>query len=156
MEQSETNQSKKRKNRSEKRVYQYATGRGGTPIGNESPMGDYSNDEHVYQYASGRGGNPVSREDMATWEKQHNMLHFGKGPKGWQRPDDRIKEDACEALYKSHEIDASDIEVDVKEGCIFLHGTVESRKVKRLAEEYVEDILGVRDVQNQLSIRQAG
>lgn len=154
MENMESIPSKKRKNRSEKRVYQYASGRGGSPIGNESPMGDYSEDERVYQYASGRGGTPLSREETTTWGKQHNMLHFGKGPKGWQRADDRIKEDACEALYKSHEIDASDIEVDVKGGCIFLHGTVESRMVKRLAEEYVEDILGVKDVQNQLTIRQ--
>lgn len=155
MEHPHFNQSKRQKNRSEKRVYQYATGRGGVPIGNESPMGDYENEDRVYQYASGRGGTPVSGEDSRTWERQHEMLHFGKGPKGWQRSDERIKDDACETLYKSHDIDASDIEVNVKDGCIFLHGTVESRSVKRMAEEAVENILGVRDVQNLLRIRKS-
>jgi hypothetical protein len=41
--------------RGERRVYQYATGRGGVPIGKDRGVSDES-DEGDYQYATGRGG----------------------------------------------------------------------------------------------------
>lgn len=137
----------------ERRVYQYATGRGGVPVGKQSPMGDFEREERVYQYASGRGGQPIPKDEREKWEKKHNMIHFGKGPKGWKRSDERIRDDACEILYKSHDVDASDVEVDVKDGCIYLKGTVESRQAKKLAEEAVENILGTKDVFNEIRIR---
>ena len=75
----------------------------------------------------------------------------GKGPKGWKRSDERIKEDVNEALFKSYEVDATDIEVDVKDGVVYLRGSVHVRGDKREAEDCVENIHGVVDVQNQLS-----
>lgn len=78
--------------------------------------------------------------------------HFGKGPKGWKRSDERIREEACEALYRDHRIDASDIELTVKDGTLTLSGTVDSRDTKRAAERCVENISGVDDVHNQLRI----
>lgn len=139
-----------KKHRGERRVYQYATGRGGIPIENESPMGDYLDESRVYQYAGGRGGVPLTREDMANYRNIFTETHFGKGPKNWQRSDERIREEACEALYRSYDVDASDIEVEVKDGCVFLRGTVDTRQTKKLAEDVVENISGVKDVQNQL------
>lgn len=85
---------------------------------------------------------------------QRNL--FGKGPKGWQRSDERIKEDVSEALARDPEIDASDIEVQVNRCEITLSGTVDDRRTKRLAEDCVERVFGVVDVQNQLRIRRAG
>ncbi|MFP5384825.1 MAG: BON domain-containing protein [Bacteriovoracia bacterium] len=79
--------------------------------------------------------------------------HFGKGPKGWKRSDERIREEACEALYHDSRIDASDIDVEVKEGTVKLRGNVDSRDTKRAAERCVEDISGVEDVQNELRVR---
>lgn len=82
-----------------------------------------------------------------------NYDHVQRGPKGWQRADDAIREDACEALaYHSH-LDASDIEVEVKSGEVTLSGTVDSRASKRLAEALVEPVRGVHDVHNRLTIR---
>lgn len=74
----------------------------------------------------------------------------GKGPRDWKRSDETIKEEACEALTQDRDIDASEIEVEVKNGIIYLSGTVDNRYAKRLAEECVENIFGVQDVQNQL------
>lgn len=50
------------------------------------------------------------------------------------------------------EIDASEIEVHVREGTVTLTGTVEDRRSKRMAEDAVEDLAGVKDVQNQLQV----
>lgn len=74
----------------------------------------------------------------------------GKGPKNYKRSDERIREDVCEALIAHPEIDASDMEVEVKEGVVFLTGSVESRLVKRMAEDLVETISGVTDIRNEL------
>ncbi|MCC2678578.1 MAG: hypothetical protein K0R29_1154 [Pseudobdellovibrio sp.] len=76
--------------------------------------------------------------------------HAGKGPKGYRRSDDRIREDVCEALSSHPEIDASDMEVDVKDGLVIFKGSVESRLVKRMAEDLIENIPGVVDVRNEL------
>src|SRR5690606_11395561 len=40
----------------------------------------------------------------------------GRGPKGWQRSDERIREDVCERMANDPQLDASNIEVDVKNG----------------------------------------
>jgi osmotically-inducible protein OsmY len=59
----------------------------------------------------------------------------------------------CEALTDHDDVDATDIEVTVKNGEVALTGVVEDRYMKRLAEECVERVSGVRDVHNQLRIR---
>jgi hypothetical protein len=77
---------------------------------------------------------------------------FGKGPKGYRRSDDRIREEISEALYRHSAIDASEIEIEVKEGVVTLQGTVEGRRMKRLVEDVVEDVSGVSDVHNNLRL----
>lgn len=79
--------------------------------------------------------------------------HQHKGPKGWRRADDTIREDVCEALAYHPSLDASDIEVEVKEGEVTLTGTVADRASKRHAETAVEHVRGVLDVHNRLTIR---
>lgn len=79
----------------------------------------------------------------------------GKGPKGYRRSDDRIREEVCEALFRSPFVDASDIEVTVKDGCVSLKGTVDSRNAKREAESCIENLSGVDDIQNELRLRRA-
>lgn len=102
-----------------------------------------------------RGGYGVTGfNDVNINEKEGGF--FGKGPKGWKRSDERIREDACEALYRDSEVDASDIDVSVKDNCIFLKGTVSSRQEKRAAERCVENLSGVEDVQNELRIVMKG
>jgi hypothetical protein len=79
--------------------------------------------------------------------------HSGRGPRNYQRADSRIEEDACEALYLHGQIDASNIDVSVQNGEITLTGTVETRQEKRLAEDILESISGVKDINNQLRVQ---
>jgi hypothetical protein len=79
--------------------------------------------------------------------------YVGKGPKGYRRSDERIKEDVCEYLAQHGEVDASDIEVYVQDGEVTLTGTVDSRRVKRMAEDAAELAAGVREIHNQLRVR---
>lgn len=76
----------------------------------------------------------------------------GKGPKGFRRSDDRIKEEVCEALEYDSDVDASEIDVTVKEGICTLTGTISSRQMKRQAETCVENVRGVQDVKNELRV----
>lgn len=92
---------------------------------------------------------PVEREDKQTQIADHT----GKGPKGWRRSDAAIYEDANEALFRSYEVDASDIDVSVRDGILTLTGFVDSRTSKREAESCIEHIHGIKDVKNNLQIR---
>jgi hypothetical protein len=76
----------------------------------------------------------------------------GRGPKNYQRSDDRIREDVCERLAMDHDVDASEIEVNVAEGVVTLNGSVNERHAKRLAEDLCESVRGVKDVQNNLRV----
>jgi len=78
----------------------------------------------------------------------------GKGPKGYQRSDERIREDVCERLTHHPEIDASEIDVKVNNGEVTLTGTVDERQAKRMSEDLVESISGVKDVHNQIRVRE--
>ena len=57
---------------------------------------------------------------------------------GWNTDDDRI--------------DASEIEVKVESGVVTLTDKVRSRQAKRRATFVIDDISGVRDVQNNIKV----
>jgi hypothetical protein len=78
--------------------------------------------------------------------------YSGRGPKGYQRTDERIREEVCERLTDHGGVDACDIEVDVHAGEVTLRGTAPDRWQKRMAEDAIGDLPGVRDVHNQLRI----
>ncbi len=76
----------------------------------------------------------------------------GKGPSNYTRTDERIREDASERLTDDWSVDARNIEVKVSNGEITLDGTVRTRDQKRRAEDLVEDLSGVKHVQNNLRV----
>jgi hypothetical protein len=76
----------------------------------------------------------------------------GRGPRNYQRSDDRVREDVNERLTADPRIDASDIDVRVQNGEVTLSGTVDERRTRRLAEEIIEDLPGVRDVRNEIRV----
>jgi hypothetical protein len=84
------------------------------------------------------------------------MGYVGRGPKGYRRSDDRIREDVSEELTRHPGVDASEIEVRVENGEVTLTGTVESRQAKRMAEDCVEQCSGVKEVHNQLRVNRQG
>jgi osmotically-inducible protein OsmY len=76
----------------------------------------------------------------------------GRGPRGYQRSDERIREDICERMCDSAELDASGIDIVVVSGEVTLQGSVNDRYDKRLAEDLTERVSGVREVNNQLRV----
>jgi hypothetical protein len=96
------------------------------------------------------------REGSGLWDRVKRGLHTGKGPKGYKRSDDRVREDVCDMLERDPDIDASDIEVVVAAGEVTLDGTVEDRWTKRRVEDVVDSLPGVRDVHNRLKVAPAG
>jgi len=89
-------------------------------------------------------------ERGASYGSQRDGGFFGKGPKGYTRSDDRIREDVCDRLSDDDELDASDITVTVKNGDVTLEGTAPDRRSKRRAEDIAEAVGGVREVHNLL------
>lgn len=84
--------------------------------------------------------------------KQNN--HYGLGPKNYNRSDKEIGDDVSEALHENPDVDASEVSVEVVEGNVFLRGQVDSRLTKRMAEGCVENIRGIKDIFNELTIKQ--
>lgn len=95
------------------------------------------------------------RDLRAAWElpppRHREERPRGKAPKGYQRSDDRIREDICERLMASP-LDASDVEVKVENAEVTLAGTVRSRNEKRAIEDLAASVLGVHDVHNRIRI----
>ena len=79
--------------------------------------------------------------------------YSGRGPKNYRRPDARIREDINERLTHHPDIDPSEVEVDVDRGIVTLRGIVEDRSEKRLAEDVIEGVFGVVDIDNELKVR---
>lgn len=81
--------------------------------------------------------------------------HRGRGPQGYARSDERIREDVCERLSEHHYIDASQIRVEVNQGVVTLEGSVDDRWQKYQTEDLVDATSGVKDIQNRLNVSRA-
>lgn len=79
--------------------------------------------------------------------------HRGRGPKSYQRSDERIRDDLNDRLTDDHRLDASEITVEVKDREVTLTGTVNGRNDKRRAEDLAENVSGVTHVQNNLRVQ---
>ncbi|MEO7443850.1 MAG: BON domain-containing protein [Ferruginibacter sp.] len=139
---------------------------------------NYPNNSNPINYRGRENDNPRNRnnsnvqdrdwwdrtsDEVASWfgdddaERRRRMdkvsgPHIGKGPKGYTRTNERIKEDINEKFYHDSHLDASDIDISINEGEVTLSGTVNTREQKRRAEDLAERVGGVNDVQNQLKV----
>ena len=75
-------------------------------------------------------------------ERTRTGPHAGKGPRGYQRSDDRICEEICELLTRDANVDATAVEVTVVTGEVTLRGNVDSRYEKRATEDIAESVQG--------------
>jgi hypothetical protein len=113
---------------------------------------DYGRSERDY----GRYG----EEDRGTMERFGDKLKegmrklTGRGPKGYRRSDDRIRDDVSERIARSW-VNADEVEVKVEKGEVTLTGSVERREDKRTLEDIAEDVFGVDEVHNQIRVRRA-
>ena len=113
-----------------------------------------------------RGWWERAKDEVAAWfgseeaERRRRLDEFragphrGRGPRGYKRSDERIKEDLNDRLTDHPYLDASDVEVIVSTGEVTLSGTVPSRYEKRLAEDLAETVSGVSHVQNNIRAQQ--
>lgn len=123
---------------------QSGSGYGGGYSGSYGGYGSSSYGSSETQYGSRYGRD----QDSASMRSSH----AGKGPKGYKRSDDRIKEDVCDRLSMDDDVDASDITVTVRNGEVTLDGSVETRRMKHRAEDIAEDVSGVTDIHNNVRV----
>jgi osmotically-inducible protein OsmY len=112
---------------------------------------------------SGRGWFEQAGDEVASWfgdeeaaRRRQADQHRGRGPKGYQRSDERIREDINDRLTDDPFIDATDIEVSVSGGEVTMSGIVTDRQAKRRAEDIADAVSGVRHVQNNLRVQDGG
>ena len=84
--------------------------------------------------------------------EKHHGSHRGKGPKGYKCADDWIRDDICERLSHHGLIDASLVDVEVKDGKVTLTGEVFDRRMKYMTEDVAEEVTGVKEIQNKLRV----
>lgn len=103
-----------------------------------------------------------SHQTMDTYRPARNNYsevlshdHRGKGPRNYRRSDERLQEMVCDLLFDNADLDASDIEVSVKDSEVILSGSVNRKYEKRLAEDLAESISGVVNVENRIRIKQS-
>ena len=111
-----------------------------------------------------RGWWDRTRDEVSSWfgdedadrrrqmDEQNTGGYRGRGPKGYHRSVDRIREDVCDRLSDDDWLDASEIDVQMQGEEVILTGTVNSREDKRRAEDLAESIPGVRNVENRLRV----
>jgi osmotically-inducible protein OsmY len=140
-----------------------------TNAGNNSAYNDRNYGNRNGNYNEANRGNrdwwDRTRDEVSSWfgdddaerrrhaDRKMMGAHRGKGPKGYTRSDDRIREDVHDRLADDSYVDASDIEVKVENGDVVLTGNVTDREQKRRAEDLIESLSGVRNVENRIHVR---
>lgn len=119
--------------------------------------------ERGYGERGGRDFWDKAGDEVASWlgdeeaaQRRRQDQHRGRGPRGYKRSDERIREDINDRLTDDWMLDASDINVMVQSCEVTLNGEVGSREDKRCAEDIAESVSGVSHVQNNLRVRQHG
>jgi hypothetical protein len=117
------------------------------------PRGEFgrAQDDFGQRYEPERG---ASQGFGAYGQGRPQGRFTGRGPKGWQRSDESVLERVNETLEQHPDIDASEIEVTIARGEIVLRGTVDDRRMKRLAEDAIENLPGVKDVRNEIRVQE--
>ncbi|HRI51338.1 MAG TPA: BON domain-containing protein [Pseudomonadota bacterium] len=149
---------------------------GGPGYGGYGPQGSYGHGPSHREYAGpgSQSGYAGSQRDFADWNQRSGWNPGGfsqergpggaepgsahkrsRGPKGYKRSDERIREDVCERLGSQGEVDASEVEVQVQDGQVTLTGTVTHQRDKRHLEDLAEAVAGVQEVITQLRVHRA-
>lgn len=101
-------------------------------------------------YGASRG---VDTDNSTRWSQSSSTTpRYPSGPKGYQRSDDRIKEDVCDRLAAMGDLDSSEVEVSVSGGEVTLTGTVPVRAMKYRCEQTCELISGVKEIVNHIRV----
>lgn len=106
----------------------------------------------------GRQSGSWQGSGQSDWQQRSGSMggstFAGRGPKDYQRSDERIREQIADRMTDDHDLDASDISVEVRGGEVTLTGTVRTRDQKRRAEDLAESCSGVSEVTNNIRVKQ--
>lgn len=80
---------------------------------------------------------------------------YPPGPKGYQRSDERMREEICDELMQTDHIDSSEVTVDVTGAKVTLDGSVPERWMKHAIEDLAAACPGVQDVDDRIRIKTA-
>ena len=111
---------------------------------------DYGHRTNVRSGSRDRTSGDVPSRSSDSAAGSGTATYRGRGPKGYRRSDERIKEDVSDRLAEDRYVDASDIEVAVENGEVTLSGSVDDRQARRRAEDLAEQVSGVSHVQVHL------
>ena len=75
--------------------------------------------------------------------------------RAYRRTDERIRDDVCERLSHSNEVDPTDVTVAVRDGVVTLEGSVPVRPMRYALEDIAARCLGVIDVDNRVRVTPA-
>lgn len=108
--------------------------------------------ERNYGYRGNMYGKDINQSDFESRYETPKQSFRGIGPKNYSKSDESIRIEACEILYHSPDIDATGLSVEVQGGNLTLSGVVEERWVKKLAEQLIEGIYGLKDIRNEIRV----
>ena len=119
--------------------------------GSQGEFGSQGYGTHAgYGSHGGYGPQGEAHWPQSSWAQQGRAQR--RGPKGYKRSDERIREDICERLMQSAYIDSSEVTIEVKDGRVSMEGTVPERRMKHAIEDLAEATAGVTDVENKVRV----
>jgi len=142
-----------------------ANSTGGYSLGDLNPSGGYGS----FQTAGGYGATTLYGAEQAMPPDYPSMPPGYAGPqrpgstqrirprfpKGYQRSDEKLREDICERLIQDPRIDVSDVSVDVQGGAVSLTGSVPERYMKHAIEDMADAAPGVQEIDNRIRVKRA-
>lgn len=126
---------------------------GVTSVGNR----DFGREFDIREQQQFGGGYDVrEREPLVQQgrQQQRGLGFRGVSPKNVQREDNQIKDEVITRLTEHDDIDPTEIQVEVKGGEVTLTGTVDDRQAKLLIEHITGNVIGVKDVKNEIRVSQ--
>lgn len=128
----------------------------GTPFEDDLDLGMDFNPRHgeAYYYPHKRlepsRDADLSRGSSGTNWNTNLPNYSGYGPKNWKISDERLKEKVSEVLLQSSEVDATEMNIEVKDRVVTLSGYISSKGMRDVAEDLILSIPGIEDVFSNL------
>jgi osmotically-inducible protein OsmY len=131
----------------------------GGQSGSYGGQGGYGSNEAQTGYGTSRG---QQRGSTGYGQREYGGRQGGsmqtarrQGPKGYQRSDERLREQVIDQFmdHTDDDVNLQEIEVDVKDGVVILSGTVDCRSCRHELEDIADSVWGVKEVTNNLRVR---
>lgn len=121
-----------------------------SPDGDERFEGQYEKDPWRPDWRAGQRHPVGEGSSGGYWSAARR---YPPGPQGYQRSDERLREDISERLMEADYVDTSDVTVQVSGAKVVLDGTVPERRMKHAIEDLVDACPGVLDIDNRIRVK---